>query len=97
MTFTAKTEKNGYVHIDGYSKAKTVNGALKDLSREVAKYNEAEAKCIIDAIVNGEQVVIKTEEYMVEVEEVGCATKYINDEEIEYKEANFYLHIMYVA
>ena len=97
MIFTTKTERNGLIHIDGYSNKKTLNGALKDLAKEVAKYNEAEAKNIIDAIKFGDEVLIDTEYYKVEVEEVGCATRYINDEEVEYKEANYYLHIMYVA
>ena len=97
MIFTTKTESNGHVHIDGYSNKKTVNGALKDLAREVTKYSESEARCIIEAIKFGDEVIIDTEEYKIECEEVGCATKYINDEEVEYKEANYYLHIMYVA
>ena len=93
-----ENRKNGFTHIDGYSKAKTVNGALKDLARYVLKYNEGEAKFIIDGIANKENPLINSEYYILECEEVGCASR-INEEtdEMEYKEGNFYLHLMYVT
>ena len=98
MIFVDKTERNGLIHIDGYSNAKTVNGALKDLAREVAKVSELEASVITDAIKFGDEVCVDTEYYKVECEEVGCASRFVDEEamECEYRPANFYLHIMFV-
>ena len=95
MIFTEVRENETFIHIDGYSNKKTLNGALKELAKEVARYNELEASTITDAIKFGEEILVNTEYYIVEAEEVGCATRYINDEEAEYKEANYYLHIMF--
>jgi hypothetical protein len=51
MIYTGvETRQTGYTHIDGYSKAKTVKGALKDLAREVAKVNTNEAETILNKL-----------------------------------------------
>ena len=97
MIFTGTIERENTMTIDGYSKAKTVKGAIADLSREVAKYNTNEAEGMTQCI--DETIAIlgnKDSDYWVECEEVPCATKYINDEENEYKEANYYIAICYV-
>ena len=100
MIFAQYSKNKTYTHIDGYSKAKTIKGALNDLMREVAKYNKSEAELLVNSVKYNE-VEWKTseykQEYFVECQVVPCATKYISDNQIEYKEANFYLHIMYIS
>ena len=46
MTFVQIEKRNGMINLDGYSRNKTLKGALKDLAREVAKIDEGEASAI---------------------------------------------------
>ena len=50
MTFVQFETRNGMVHLDGYSRNKTLKGALKDLAREVAIIDAGEARAIADYI-----------------------------------------------
>ena len=100
MIFTDKIERNGIIIIDGYSNAKTVKGAIKDLAKEVSKYSILESNGLIDNMeetINTLNIKYDDCDYVVECESVSCATTYIDDETNEYKEANFYLHISFVA
>ena len=95
MIFEEMKEKDGYIFIDGYSKNKTLKGAIKDLARSVAKYNEDEANVILDS-----GVTIVTPEYEIEILEVAQASRYIKgnvENGIESKMANYYCFIKYVA
>ena len=102
MTFCeSHTNSNGFTILDGYSNAKTIKGALKDLAKEVAKISESESNCIIenmnDTISNLNMEHAK-DCYFINCEDVSCATKWNeNKESIEYKNGNFYLCIGFVA
>jgi hypothetical protein len=101
MIFTQiEARQNGYTHIDGYSKAKTIKGAIKDLAKEIEKVNTIEANTIIDNIEDTISILnITNEGYFIECELVSCASRFINEEqsEVEYKEANYYLHICFAS
>lgn len=93
MIFVDTIEKTNTITIDGYSKAKTVNGALSDFGRYVKTHiSESEGQAIIDY---KEECLIPANSscggYFLEIEEVPCATKCNDLDEIEYKEANFYI------
>ena len=104
MTFVgAYTNNSGLTILDGYSKAKTIKGALKDLSREVAKISESESH-FTDymedtlAIINASH----GNEWFIECQQVGSASRIVEDEDgnfldMEYAEGNFYLCIGFVA
>ena len=89
MIFTQTTEQNGSITIDGYSNAKTMKQALKELQTEVAKYSALEASAIMDnlEVVNQDT---QHAEYFIQCEPVGCASIEIHDQ-MKYKEANWYL------
>ena len=100
MTFcNSHTNSNGLTILDGYSNAKTLKGALKDLSREVAKITESESHFTdfmedTIAMLN----IPHGNEWFIEYEEVACASQFNdNTEEMEYKNGNFYLCIGFVA
>ncbi len=96
MVFTEAREGCGWTHLDGYSKAKTVKGAYKDLMREVAKISESEGNIPYEyneGLINAGS----HDGYMIEIDEVSCASKLSKEEEIEYKEANFYCFIRFLA
>lgn len=94
------TNNNGLTILDGYSKAKTVKGALKDLSREVAKINELESHFTdyLDETITMLNIPHDVDNWFIDCEEVGCASK-INEQtdNIEYAEGNFYLCIGFFA
>ena len=87
-----------FVDIDGYSNKATLKGALGDLAKAIAKYDEGEAKALRDSIKFNEIDQVKPTadggpgQYILEYEEVPSASRYINDEDIEYKEGKWYLH-----
>ena len=93
MIFVDTIERTNTITIDGYSKAKTVNGALSDFGRYIKSHiSESEGQLIID-YKDEAQVTASGSDggYFLEVEEVSCATKYNKLGELEYKEANFYM------
>ena len=94
MIYASSIKRQTSIIIDGYSKAKTENGAIADMGRYIAKHfdksegenlQQFKSECLIDAKdSNGG--------YFLEVEEVGCASQYNEEtDEMEYKEANFYV------
>jgi len=96
MIFTEKTEINGIIKIDGYSKAKTIKGALKDLAREVKKHNETEGNAITYVLEDTIGILnqrFNGSTYYIDCEEVSCASRAIDDDNNEYAEANFYIGI----
>lgn len=48
MTFVQIETKNGMINLDGYSRNKTLKGALKDLAREVSKIDKDEGMGILE-------------------------------------------------
>lgn len=113
MTFVQIEKRNGMINLDGYSRNKTLKGALKDLAREVAKLDEGEANAITNNLDETVQMVAEGMDnypgcYVIEAEEVGCASRYKyldGDEnnyseenvEIEHAEGHWYLYIRFVA
>lgn len=106
MTFVQTQIRSGMVYMDGYSKAKTLKGALKDLAREVAKIDAGEGRNISEYIDETAQMVIdgmpnEPGYWYIEAEEVSCATRLKNpdsdDPEMEYADGNWYLYIRFVA
>jgi hypothetical protein len=99
MIFGEIVERENTITIDGYSKAKTLKGAIKDLAKEVAKYSTNEAEGLTAYIDDTIKILNQRNKecaYWVDCEEVPCATRYINDEEVEYKESNYYIGICFV-
>lgn len=113
MTFVQVETRNGMINLDGYSRNKTLKGALKDLAREVAKFDEGEASAITNNIDETVQMVSDGMDnypgcYVIEAEEVGCASRYkfLNGDENDYSEENiemqyaeghWYLYIRFCA
>ena len=94
MNFVKVVERETEIIIDGYSTAKTVNGALKDFGRYIEKnVSQSEGKAIIEYTID---MLLSVKDscngYFLEIEEVGSASR-LNEEteEIEYKEGNFYM------
>jgi len=101
MIFAGVRETTQFTIIDGYSNNKTVNGALKDLTKEVEKYSKIEAEALRDmikdkSISNILNIDNGNDCYYVECIEVSQAARIINDEENEYKDANFYTMIRFI-
>lgn len=99
MIFTQTVERENTITIDGYSKAKTVKGAIKDLAKEVAKYSTDEANNLIDGIEETINILNQRSEgceYWIDCEDVPCACKYNEEGEPEYKEASQYIAICFV-
>lgn len=103
MKYIGIIEKENTITVDGYSKAKTLKGALNDLGRFVENnIDESEGRLLQVANKEEAEELIQIgnhsySEYGIEVEEVGCATKV--DEEgniVEYSEANFYVMLRFV-
>lgn len=102
MTFVQVEKRNGMINLDGYSRNKTLKGALSDLAHEVAKIDEGEASTIMNNIDEVVQMVADGMDnypgcYVIEAEEVGCASRYSEKkDEIEYAEGHWYLYIRFV-
>ena len=92
-----KNEGMIFVKLDGYSKAKTLKGAVADLKREVAKFDKGESDFIEydDNIRKCLGTHGNGDEWFMEIEAVDIASRYIDSEsdELEYADANFYCHI----
>lgn len=102
MTFVQIETRNGMVNLDGYSRNKTLNGALKDLAREVAKIDKTEADGILNNI--DEMAGMATDmmnisnEWYIEAQEVHCASRRSEkNDEMEYAEGHWYLYIRFCA
>jgi len=101
MIFAGIRETTQFTIIDGYSNNKTVNGALKDLAKEVEKYSKIEANALRDmikdkSITNLLNVDNGNDCYYIEYSEVSQASRIVNDNENEYKDANYYIMIRFV-
>ena len=103
MTFVQIEKRNGMINLDGYSRNKTLKGALNDLAREVAKIDEGEGDAITNNIDEYMGMVIdgmlnEVGCFYIEAEEVGCASRYSEkNDEIEYAEGHWYLYIRFCA
>lgn len=106
MTFVKVETRKGMIHLDGYSRNKTLKGALSDLAREVAKIDEGEGRNISEYIDETAQMVIdgmanEPGNWYIEAEEVHCAARLKNPDstepEMEYAEGHWYLYIRFAA
>lgn len=103
MTFVQIEKRNGMINLDGYSRNKTLKGALKDLAREVGKLDEGEANAITNNLNETVQMVAEGMPseagcYYIEAEEVHCASRYSEKkDEMEYAEGHWYLYIRFCA
>ena len=101
MTFTQVEKRNGMVNIDGYSRNKTLKGALSDLAREVAKIDKIEAEAILNNLDETAEIASDManipDAYYIEAQEVPCASRRSEKtDEIEYAEGCWYLYIRFV-
>ena len=102
MTFVQIEKRNGMIGLDGYSRNKTLKGALKDLAREVAKIDKTEADGILNNIdeMAGMATAMMNipNEWYIEAQEVHCASRRSEkNDEMEYAEGHWYLYIRFVA
>lgn len=102
MTFVEIEKRNGMINLDGYSRNKTLKGALKDLAREVAKLDKGEADAILDNLdetaAMASDMANVPDAYYIEAQEVPCASRYSEEtDEIEYAEGRWYLYIRFCA
>lgn len=100
MTFVQIETRNGMINLDGYSRNKTLKGALKDLAREVAKIDKIEADGILNNIDEMAEMATDmmniSNEWYIEAQEVPCASRYSEkNDEIEYAEGHWYLYIRF--
>lgn len=102
MTFVNVEKRSGMINLDGYSRNKTLKGALKDLAREIAKINKDEAEGILNnldemaAMAAG--MLNMPGEWYIEAEAVHGASRYSEKkDEIEYANGNWYLYIRFCA
>lgn len=97
MIFVGTIEREETVTVDGYSKAKTINGVLGDFGRYIRdNISKIEGEAILS--YREESLVpanVSDGGYFLEIEEVPCATRYI-DNTVEYKEANYYICARFV-
>lgn len=104
LIFGLANVREDYIDIDGYSNKKTLKGALSDLARAIEKYSKVEADGLRSCIKSNEISEIHydsscgfPQQYILEYEDVPCASTIVgdidnDDFEVEYKDANWYLH-----
>lgn len=98
MKFVGVIERPITITVDGYSNAKTVNGAIAEFGRYIAKhFDEGEGKSLIEY---KSECVLEPDEYggyFLTIEKVPCACK-LNEEteEMEYSDGNYYLCMRFV-
>lgn len=99
INFLTVNRKNGMVVMDGYTTCKYRKNALKDIAKAVAKIDANEGQCILDQLDNGEDPEVKNTDrlsYCLELEEVGCATRYNEDcDDMDYAEGKWYFLIRF--
>lgn len=97
MIYTTVVRNENMIVVDGYSNKKTIKGAIADLAKEVAKVSEIEATNLKEYGLELMETMSEDDDYYIECEEVATATKINSNDEIEYKEAKYYLMIRFVA
>lgn len=96
LIFGTAVIRQDTIDIDGYSNKKTLKGALADLAKALDKYDKDEADALRSSIKFNEIDPVNTVPeggvYILEYEEVPSATRYNENDEVEYKSAKWYLH-----
>ena len=95
--------RKGSVDIDGYSNKKTLKGAIKDLAKAVDTFDKGEGDYLRGLVKDNELSMVKPDktiganQYILEWENVPSASRFNEDkDEMEYKDANYYLHIRFL-
>ena len=97
IKFIGIKERETTTTIDGYSTAKTINGAIKDFGRYIAKHvSMAEGNNLISFTADCIQEPSKDCDYYLTIEEVACASRLNESQEIEYSKGNFYICLRFV-
>lgn len=93
MKFVGVIERPETMTVDGYSNAKTANGAIAEFGRYIMKhFSESEGKALVDYKQECLLSPQKDCEYFLTIEEVGCASNWNEEtEEMEHAEGNYYL------
>lgn len=98
MKFVGVIERLETMTVDGYSNAKTIDGAIAEFGRYIVKhFSESEGKALID---NKSECLLAPQndcEYFLTIEEVPCASQWNEEtEEMEYAEGNYYLCVRFI-
>lgn len=99
MKFVGAIERPDTITVDGYSNAKTINGAISEFGRYIAKhFSESEGSNITE--YKQESLCSPSEEeassYFFTIEEVPCAAQWNEKtEEMEYADGNYYLCVRF--
>lgn len=94
MKFVGITEREGTVTIDGYSSRKSLEAAIKEMGRWIARnIDESEGNALVEYPIES---LLKAEDscggFFLEAEEVGAASKWDDQTgEMMYLEANWYI------
>lgn len=102
LIFGTANIRKGSIDIDGYSNKKTIAGALKELAKAVDKYYKGEGDYIRDMVKFNEISMslpdksAGVDQYIIEWEEVPSASRYNDNNEVEYKDARWYLHVRFL-
>lgn len=98
MKFVGAIERPVTMTVDGYSNAKTINGAISEFGRYIMKhFSESEGSALVEfkseCLLSPQNDV----EYFLTIEEVPCASKWNEDtEEMEYADGNYYLCMRFI-
>lgn len=98
MKFVGVIDRPETMTIDGYSNAKTINGAITEFGRYIMKhFSESEGSALVEfkqeCLVSPD----KDGGYYLTIEEVGCASNWNDETEImEYADGNWYLCMRFV-
>lgn len=98
MKFVGAIERPLTITVDGYSTAKTINGAIADFGRYISKhFSQSEGEALIQFKSECLSGFVCKDEYALEVEDVPCASNWNDETEtMEYEDANYYLCIRFV-
>lgn len=99
MKYIGVIERPDTITIDGYSTAKTVNGAIVDFGRYITKYfSKSEGEALIQYKSECLLVPQDDNKYFLTTEKVPCASNWNEDtEEMEYTDGNYYLCIRFIT
>ncbi|MEY8352572.1 hypothetical protein AALB39_04355 [Lachnospiraceae bacterium 54-53] len=98
MKYVGAIERQDTMTVDGYSNAKTINGAISEFGRYIVKhFSKSEGSALIENKQECLCFPVVDNEYFFTIEEVPCATQWNEEsEEMEYADGNYYLCMRFV-
>lgn len=98
MKFVGVVERSETMTIDGYSNAKTINGAIAEFGRYIAKhFSESEGSALVEYKQECLMNPSSDSDYYLTIEDVPSASNWNEEtEEMEYADGNFYLCMRFV-